>query len=190
MLTVLRSISTMPLIPHIGLAALTFAGFRWIQGVLDASYAASRHPVDYFTGQTSFSGETIKGYYAAMQEFGTLDIYWRTQLIDFGFIASIICMGLFFCTLVSRLARVESWARAFGIYAAMSAVLGALCDAIENVISFVMLSSPQAFPNWLALPYSGFAAIKFGLIALAMALLIACIVTAVLGRLIKKPNLG
>jgi hypothetical protein len=180
----------MPLLLHIVLAALTLSGFRWVQSVLDASYAASQHPVDYFTGQTRFNGETVKDYYAVMQELGTLDIYWQTQIIDFGFIVSVMCMGLFFCTLVSRLARAESWGRTFGIYAAASAILGAFCDATENVISFVMLSSPQEFPNWLALPYSGFAAIKFGLITLAMLLLIACIVTAFLGKMIKKPGLG
>ena len=190
MATIFRTISDMPLIPHIGLAALTFVGFRWVQGVLDASYAASRHPVDFFTGQTRFSGEAVKEYYAVMQDFGTLDVYWRTQLIDFGFITSIICLGLFFCTLVSRLGRDGSWARKVGLFAGMAAVAGAVCDALENAISFVMLSAPQDFPNWLALPYSGFAAVKFGLITLAMVLLIACIASAAVGRLIGKPVIG
>ena len=146
--------------------------------------------MDYFTGQTRFSGETVKGYYATMQEAGTLDVYWQTQLIDFGFIAAIFSMGLFFCTLLSRLGREGSWARTLGLLAGLSAMAGACCDALENLVSFVMLSAPQDFPNWIALPYSGFAALKFGLITLAMALLIGCILLALLGKAMKRPNLA
>jgi len=110
----------------------TVFGFQWIKGVLDANYAASNHPVDYATGQTTFSGDKIKGYYAEMQEAGTLDIYWQTQLIDYGFILAIACMGLFVATLIARFGRPGSWGRRLGLFAGAAALLGALCDAIEN----------------------------------------------------------
>ena len=37
--------------------------------------------------------------------------------------------------------------------AAVIIPLGAVFDALENLVSFVMLSQPTSFPNWLALVY-------------------------------------
>lgn len=50
----------------LAVAALYFA-MNWAQGVLDASYAKSQFPVDYMTGQTSFSGAAVKGWYQSME---------------------------------------------------------------------------------------------------------------------------
>ena len=183
-------VATLPLWMHAGAAITTFVGFGWIKGRLDASYAASKHPVDYATGQTSFNGEIIKGYYAQMLEFGTLDVYRTTQLIDFGFILAIACMGIFVCTLVARVSRKGSWGRRIGLAAGLFALLGAACDAVENGWSFVMLANPTDFSNWLALPYSAFASVKFALIATAMLCLITSIVLAAAGRLTKRPGIG
>ena len=189
-LSPLHRVLSLPLIAHAVCAVATVFGFQWVKGKLDASYAASNHPVDYATGQTSFSGETIKGYYATMQEAGTLDVYWQTQFIDFGFILAIACMGLFVATLVARLGRPNSWARRLGLFAGAAALLGALCDAIENGWSFVMLSNPTDFADWLAFPYSAFASAKFAMIAFAMFALLASLLVAIIGRAAKKPKLG
>ncbi len=183
-------ILSLPWIGHVLCAIATFAGFQWVKGKLDASYAASGHPVDYATGQTTFNGDTVKGYYATMQEAGTLDVYWQTQFIDFGFILAIACMGLFFGTLVARLSRPSSWGRRICLWASAAALIGAVCDAIENGWSFVMLSNPTGFANWLALPYSAFAVAKFALIAFAMVALIASLVCAAVGRALGKPQIG
>ena len=67
-----------------------------------------------------------------MIETGTLDIYRTTQLIDFGFILAIVCMGLFVCTLVARVARDGSWGRCVVLSAGLSAIAGTFSDAIEN----------------------------------------------------------
>lgn len=189
-LSTYESVARMQLIPHAFLAAATFAAHRWSQGQLDASYAASGHPVDYFTGQTGFDATALKSYYAAMLDKGTLDVYWTTQFIDFGFIAATFCMGLLFCTFVSRLAREDSWGRRLGLLAGMSVSAGAISDAIENLWSFVMLSNPLDFADWLAIPYSSFAVLKFILIALGMALLIASIALAIVGRVFGKEKIG
>ena len=183
-------VMSLPLIVHVLCACAVVFGFQWVKGKLDASYAASNHPVDYATGQTTFSGETIKGYYATMQEAGTLDVYWQTQFIDFGFILAIACMGLFVATLVARFGRPGSWARRLGLFAGVAALLGALCDAIENGWSFVMLSDPTGFADWLALPYSAFASAKFALIACAMFALLASLLATVIGRATRKPKIG
>lgn len=180
----------LPVWAHAACAAGTVGFFQWIKGHLDASYAASGHPVDYFTGQTAFSGPVIKEYYGHMQDAGTLDIYIRTQMIDFGFILAMIGVGVFIFTLLARLGRAGSFSRRVGLLAGLSIATGALCDAIENGISFIMLANPAGFADWLALPYSAFASIKFALIAFGMLLVLVSLVTAVAGRLIKRPAIG
>ena len=40
-------------------------------------------------------------------------------------------------------------------------MVGALADAVENLISFAMLADPQGFADWIALPYSAFAVLHY-----------------------------
>lgn len=185
-----RRVLALPVWAHLAAALCAVVGFGWVKEKLDASYAASNHPVDYVTGQTSFSGETIKGYYAEMEAQGTLDVYWTTQLIDLGFILAMACIAVFVCTLVARCSRIASWGRRVGLLAGASVLLGAVCDAIENGWSFVMLADPTGFPDWLALPYSAFASVKFGLIGLGMGLLVVSIILCLVGRASGRPGIG
>ncbi len=67
---------------------------------------------------------------------------------------------------------------------------GAICDAVENLISFVMLANPQGFADWIAPPYSGFAVVKFAMITAAMLALIVSAVLILAGRVVKRPGLG
>ena len=174
-----------------GLATIAaFIWFQWIKARLDASYAASNHPVDYATGQTQFSGTAVKGYYAQIEASGTLDIYWQTQLIDFGFILGIFLLGWSLGTLIARFARPVSWGRRFALTASIAAMIAAICDAIENLISFVMLANPVDFADWIALPYSGFAVAKFALITLAMATLAISILLLAVGRALNRPKIA
>lgn len=189
-LNVFDRVFSLPLVAHAAFAGATVAGFQWIKGRLDASYAASGHPVDYVTGQTTFSGQTLKGYYAHMQDAGTLDVYRTTQIIDYGFIVTMACMAIFVCTLVARLGRENSWARRLGVLAGGAVLLGAVCDAIENGWSFVMLANPTGFADWLALPYSGFASVKFALITIGLALLCTSLLAGLLGRVLQRPKVG
>lgn len=175
---------------HTALATLSILWFQWINVKITASYAASKHPVDYFTGQTSFNAQTIKGYYAAMTDTQTLDVYVRTQIIDTGLILGFACLGLFVCTLIARLSRVGSFGSKAGLFSGVSYILGAVCDAIENGFSFIMLSDPADFANWLAAPYSLFASVKFAFITLAMALALISLILGIVGRIMKKPNIG
>lgn len=190
MMRVMKKVIDMPVLVHAALAAVSVVWFQWAKGKLDASYAASLHPVDYMTGQTSFSGETLKGYYAVMTDAGTLDTYVKTQLIDFGFILGFLGIGLFVCTLVARLNRAGSIGRKIGVLAGLLFVLGGISDMIENGWSFVMLANPSTFADWLALPYSSFAVLKFGLITLGQALTLASLLSFVVGRALRKPNIG
>ncbi len=110
-----------------------------------------------------------------MEALGTLDIYRATQLIDFCFIAAMVVLALFLTTFVGRYAAAGSWARKAAVFAGCSVVAGAGFDVIENLISFLMLADAQGFSDWLSLPYSGAASVKFALIALGMFGLLAAI---------------
>ena len=58
-------------------------------------------------------------------------------------------------------------------------------DAFENFASFAMLSRPDAIPQALAVVYSGFAAVKFALLTLAMAALVLSLAAGIFARLRK-----
>jgi hypothetical protein len=137
----------LPPVLHLGAAAAAIAVFTFTKSLLDQSYAASGHPVDYATGQLAFSAEKISGYYQSMSDGGTLPVYWRTQFIDFGFIAAVAVMGLL---------------------VPVFAFLGASLDAIENLLSFWMLTAFPAIPKPAALLYSSAAAGKFLFLTCAM----------------------
>ena len=162
MLTRLRTLS----IPrHLLATAAAFGAFQLAKAQLDASYAASGYPVDYATGQLSFSAERLEGYYAVMAQAGTLDVYLRTQIIDFGFIASVMPLSALLGTLVSR---VGGWARGLGLAAAVLGIAGAGFDVLENLLSFVILAQPDQIAPPMALAYSSAAAVKFALLTGAM----------------------
>jgi hypothetical protein len=157
------------------MTGVAFGAFQAARAALDASYAASGHPVDYATGQLAFDASRIAGYYATMQAAGTLDVYVRTQIIDFAFIASVMVLGLLLGCLVARLGRPGSRGRRLALAAGGLAVAGAGMDAVENLISFVMLARPEAIAQPVALAYSAAAAAKFGLLTLAMAALLVAL---------------
>lgn len=157
------------------LAAGSFLGLGVANGVLGASYAASKHPVSYAEGQTTFNGSEVKGFYAAMEETGTLGQYWQTQFIDFGFIAMLMITGVTVGLLLARLGAPGSIVSGLGRLVAVAVPAGALFDVIENLISFVMLADPQGFPSWLAIPYSSAAVAKFGLVGLGIVALIGAL---------------
>ncbi|MDP5365056.1 MAG: hypothetical protein NWT12_02125 [Paracoccaceae bacterium] len=175
-----------PLVVHLAASALAFGGFQWVKARLDASYAASSHPVDYATGQLAFDAQIIEGYYAHMRDAGTLPIYWQTQFIDFGFIVSVMAVAVFFGLLAARLGgkinRAGGWGWRLGLAAAILGVAGASFDALENLLSFAMLARPEAIPQFLALAYSSAAAVKFALLTAAMACLVLSLIAGLAGR--------
>lgn len=155
---------------HAAGTVLSVLAFGGVKSALDASYLASQHPVDFVTGQTGFSASLVKSYYAQMSEAGTLGIYFKTQLIDFGFIAMMALTGLMLGTLIARLGVAGGFGRKLGFAAALCVMTGAGFDAMENFTSFVMLADPADFADWIAMPYSAFAVAKFGFIILGMGL--------------------
>ncbi len=151
------------------LAVLSFFLARAVETWLNWSYALSKFPVPFYIGQTRFSGEAIKADYQFLIDQGTLNIFIQTQLIDYVFmLASFIA---FFCLAAAVLRSIPkspsfSILRRLGIFMLWLTPMGALMDAFENLVSFVMLADPLGFPNWLAYPYSGFAVAKFALFSM------------------------
>lgn len=162
----------LPIWIHATLTAISFGGFQLSKAILDKSYAASQHPVDFATGQTAFSADQLEIWYGAMERQGTLGIYWQTQFIDFGFIASIMVMGWLLGTLLFRLAAPNNgigfWAQRLSLATAVLACSGAGFDIVENLISFVLLQTPAQINQSLAIAYSSAAVAKFALLTLAM----------------------
>ncbi len=150
---------------HALFALLAFMLVGASNAILDASYAASKYPVPYAEGQTEFSGEKLKAYYSYMLEQGTLGIYWRTQFIDFAFIASMFVAGLVISLFLARLFKRGSFLNRTALLTAFLVPFGAFCDVLENLVSFIMLSQPLEFANWIAIVYSSFAVVKFAGIA-------------------------
>lgn len=185
MLHLTKSFWTAPMRKHIlihgGLTVAAISAFNGAKAWLDASYAASRHPVDFMTGQTGFDASALKGYYAHMQEAGTLGIYVQTQMIDFIFILCFAMMGWMIGTFVARADHANGWGRRLGLLGGAAIVFGTFMDACENMISFIMLANPADFASAWSIIYSSFAVAKFGMITLGMALLAASLIASALG---------
>ena len=158
------------LVTHIVAAGVAFAVMQAALALVNGFYARSGHPVSFFEGQTAFSADAIKGWYAHMIDAGTMNIYVQTQLVDYVFIATVALFGVVIGTLAMRLAGDFSLlAKNLGFAVLILFVAAASSDAIENLISFVMLSDPLNFDPWLAFPYSGFAVLKFACLAAGFA---------------------
>lgn len=131
------------------------------QTVLDGFYARSGFPVPYYVGQLSFSARKLESWYAEMERGGTLDVYWQTQFVDFGFIAAVALLHTAALLLVARAAPVGTrWRRAATALVLLGPAAPVL-DAGENVVSFVMLARPHGVSQLAAVVYSAAAAAKF-----------------------------
>ncbi|MEM9612271.1 MAG: hypothetical protein AAGA59_05035 [Actinomycetota bacterium] len=167
---------------HTAAVAGAFAALAVVNTVLNELYARSGFPVSYAEGQTTFDGGRLKEFYAVVLDEGSMGFYWATQLFDYVFMAAFALFGLAAASRLVRAAEARSQPRTATLAAAGAgaAVAGAGLDAIENLISFVMLAQPRTFADWIALPYSTAAAAKFAAVTVGMAcLLLATAATAV-----------
>lgn len=171
---------TTPLWIHATVTGVSFAAFQGTRVFLDTLYAASGHPVDLATGQLTFDGAAIFGYYETMRGAGTFGTYVQTQLFDFAFIASVIVFGICFGTLIARMGKPRSATFLMGLGAAFFAFTGGTFDALENMMSFWLMQFDTAIPQVLAYVYSSFAALKFISLTLAMALALTGLVTGLI----------
>ena len=137
-------------------------------GWLNGLYEATEFPVSYMVGQTAFSGELIKSYYAVLLEKGTFESYINVQLVDYLFMVTVFMSHALVCIAIYLSVPNKPWLKSLAWTMVILTPLAAVADAFENLVSFFMLADPDGFANWLAYPYSAFAVLKFALFTLFM----------------------
>jgi hypothetical protein len=140
---------------------------------LNASYIESKFPVPYYEAQLSFDHLKLKAWYAFLISKGTLSNYVQTQHIDFVFIVSVLFLHFFALLFVAKLIPSTVKWHQLTLMAALLSTIAPLSDALENVVSYLMLSNPLNFSSYLALIYSSFAATKFAFFVFAYVAAIA-----------------
>jgi hypothetical protein len=160
------------------LSVVTFVISKVIQTQwLDKSYVESRFPVPFYEGQTTFDASETKAHFQVLLDQGTLDIFWRTQLIDFIYIFSTFVFTVIVMAAIYKMLAFSTSLQKFSWLMLLLMPLNAIMDVLENLVSFVMLAEPTGFADWLIVPYSSFAVAKFafyltGYIWIAVAVLI------------------
>jgi len=123
-------------------------------------YELSGYPVSFIESQLSFSGTIIKSHFSAMNAV-ELNYYLIWVIIDYGFMLGFTLiyfnLGL---TLARKFEETSGW-RKSGYIGALFGLLYFLCDAVENMFIFLMLTDISGFPNVLAVIHSWFAVLKF-----------------------------
>ena len=142
---------------------------QWAAQLLNENYAASQFPVPYYTAQLSFSAEKLKAWYGFLIEHDTLNQYIHTQNVDSLFILSTLLLHVSVLLLISRLFGVETKGRKALVVCAILSSIAPISDQLENLVSYVMLSDPAHFSQYLAYIYSSFAAVKFAFFVFAYA---------------------
>ncbi|WP_052731722.1 hypothetical protein [Devosia geojensis] len=135
------------------------------QVLLQATFASVKHPVSLFVANTTADPQTVRGWYSALVEQGTLERMVATELVDFVWIGGIACavflLTLTCARLLARRNPVAS-ARLYGI--APWVTLAPLLDVVENGFSLLMLSDPMGFPDVLAYLHAAASWIKLAAI--------------------------
>ncbi len=163
----------------------------WSSSALNQSYENSGFPVPYHEAQLSFSPSKLKGWYSHLVENNNIEKYISTQNFDFVFILSIVVLHFIALIFVSRLFKEKSTGRKLLIFSAFISLLAPLFDALENLVSYLMLANPMGFSNYLAYVYSTLAAMKFGFFTFAYIAFAVGILTAMIkyvkNRISTKP---
>lgn len=141
---------------------VTFIVSKIIQiQLLDKSYSDSKFPVPFYEGQTTFDAIETKAHFQVLIENNTLDVFWRTQLIDFVYILATFLFTIFAIVSVYKMLAFSIKLQRISWHMIFLMPLNAILDVFENLVSFIMLSNPTDFANWLIIPYSSFAVAKF-----------------------------
>lgn len=157
----------------------------WATNALNSAYAASGFPVPYWEAQLSFDQLKLKGWYQDLLAHGGLAPYLHAQYVDFLFIASVLVLHVSVLVLVSRVHPVSSRGRKLLLLAAALSALAPVFDALENLVSFVMLAQPLTFAPSLAMLYSSLASGKFVVFTFAYVVAPAGLVWGCYSRLME-----
>ena len=171
------------------IAAISLGLYFLTSFLLEQSYALSKFPVSYFEAQTSFDAVKMKEWYAYMIQENTFDIYFKTQLIDFAFIAAVILAGFTLWTFIANLHHKNSFFQKIGYKLAFALPLAGAFDILENLVSFFMLANPSNFSEILVIPYSTFAVIKFGFWTIALLWIVIALIALPITKIINRKKI-
>lgn len=173
-----------------GLAIASFVISKWIQiEWLDKSYVASKFPVPFYKGQTTFDAAVTKAHYQVLVDEGTLSIFRQTQFIDFAYILATFLFTFLIMAAIYKNLHHSPKLQKFSWAMVLIMPLNCVMDIFENLISFIILMNPADFPDWLIIPYSSFATVKFALYGVGYIWIIIAgifIVFPMLGQLAKS----
>ena len=113
-------------------------------------------------GQLAFDAAQTRGWYGALIQQGTLNIYWRTQWVDFIFIAGLLATLFILHLMIAKARRNEPGWQRLALWLAVLGPAIATADIWENLVTLMMLGAPASFPSWLATLASTLSAVKWG----------------------------
>lgn len=157
---------------------------------LDKSYIASKYPVPFYEGQTTFDAAITKSHYQVLIDEGTLGVFWQTQFIDFiylmmTFIFTFLVMAAIYKMFSYGKLNESDKLQKFSWFMALTMPLNAVMDMFENLTSFIMLSNPLGFADWLIYPYSSFAVAKFAFYGIGYLWIILAILIAIILKIVS-----
>lgn len=147
---------------------------------LNQAYEATGFPVSYFVGQTTFDATLLKQYWQVLINKGTVDSFIFVQKIDFLFMLTVFFSFGLSCMAIYRSLPENNRLKNFAWWMTLLLPHTATMDALENGVSFIMLSDPSGFADWLVYPYSSFAVVKFALFSITYLWLVVGILICVL----------
>ena len=117
----------------------------------------SGFPAEIFSSQLSFNGDLMKAYYALTD----VELYRVAPSLDYIFMVGYGTILFSLSVLIARKYGLASRIGSIGFFIAISGVIAAGCDGIENIFILSMLADSTGFPNSFAIIHSVFALIKW-----------------------------
>ncbi len=149
-----------------GIVIVSYFAKAKIEALLNHHYALSKFPVPFYEAQLSFNADKLRQWYQYLHEHGTFEQYIFTQHFDFYFMACVLILHFSCLQLIATFLKNNIRLNKLFCRFAFLSCLAPLADALENGVAYIMLANSQYFPDYLALIYSSFAAIKFSMFVL------------------------
>jgi len=124
----------------------------------------SGFPAEIFSSQLSFNGDLMKSYYAVTD----VELYRVAPSLDYIFMVGYGTILFSLSVLIARKYAIASRIGHICLLIAISGVIAAGCDGIENIFILSMLADYTGFPNSLAISHSVFALIKWILLFISI----------------------
>ena len=137
--------------------ALLAGGITWATVL----YAASGFPPRLIEGQLAFNAELTRGWYQTLIELGSLEVYVRTQWVDFIFIFGLLLTLFIVHLMIAKARRGEPGWQRLALWLAVLGPAIATADIWENLVTLTMLNAPLSFTPALAMVASTLSAVKW-----------------------------